>query len=627
MKIRTRAFLLGIVPALLLAALLVGYLSLGRLADLESALRHRGLSLTSYVSESAQYAVVSGNIAALTPLLEHLREQDDVVSMTIRRGDGTPLLTFGAVPEGLSLPLAEAAVDTSTHIAFSMPVKIQAPPVHDPFLPETREPDRVVAWVHVVMSRASNQRVAREMLFNSLLIVGLGLVFTVILVRRLALTGIRPLMEIIDTVRRIGEGDLSGRLAANARSELRGLQLGINRMCEGLASSQQEMLRRIDEATAELTRQKEAAEQANQAKSKFLAAASHDLRQPLYALGLFSATLKQTVYTPGQIALVEKIEASVHALEDMFNTLLDLSRLEAGILQAQTRDIPLQQLFDRIARDHALQAEDKGLRFVVRPTSLRVHSDPLLLQRILSNLVSNALRYTRRGGVLLAARRRAGGVRVEVWDTGIGIETENLSRIFDEYFQVDNAARDRRQGLGLGLNIVRRLGELLGHAIEARSRPGLGSTFSVNLPAAMSSESCEPERRRDHRLVPGSFSGQRVLVIEDDADVREALRGLLESWGLTVLEAGGAGQALRTAGTDSPPDLVISDYRLSAGENGIDTIASLRRAWNACPRALLISGDIAPESVAAMSASGLPVLHKPVHPARLRAVVATLLQS
>lgn len=616
MKLRTRAYLLGMLPALTLAGMLVPYLSASRLDDLDATLRNRGLTLAHYIAESAQYAVISGNVASMEAVLARARSEPDVVHMAIYRTDGNPVVTFGTAPAGLLMPLREMAADTPLHVGFSVPVAIDAVLAGDPFLPDEPDQEQVVAWVQLTMSRSGNERVARDMLVSSLIIVALGIVLTVALVHVLALSGVRPLMEIIGAVKRIGAGDLGGRLPLTARSELRTLQAGINQMSEALALSQQDMQARIDAATAELALQKEAAEQANLAKSKFLAAASHDLRQPLHALGLFTASLKQLVDRPEQRALVEKIEASVNGQEEMFDALLDLSRLEAGTLTPRLETFALAPVFERLARDFADQAREKGLRLTVRRARSAVRSDPMLLSRILSNLVSNALRYTERGGILVGARRRGARVCIQVWDTGIGITPDHLPKVFDEYFQVDNAARDRRRGLGLGLNIVHRLCALLDHPIDVRSRKGLGTVFRLTLPAGRPED---VDRRHGRERDWSRFDGQRVVVVEDDADARDALRGLLESWNLAVIAARGADEALDLARATPAPSLIISDYQLGGGETGIAVVRRLRQAWGADLPAVLVSGDTTAESVARMAASGLTVMHKPVRPARLRA--------
>jgi len=622
MRIRTRAFLLGMLPALLLASILVSYLSASRLEDLESNLSKRGMTLARYLAETAQYAVISGNIASLEPVLEQARSETDVVHLAIYRPDGNPFVIIGDCPTDLNLPLRPMVKDTSRHIAFSVPVEIHSSPMDAPSIPQIRDGLSVVAWVQVTMSRQGNQKIAREMLINSLAIVLFGIAFTLLLVHFLALTGIKPLMEIIHAVRRIGEGDLSVRLPLTAKSELKTLQAGINQMSEALASNQREMQARIDAATAEMARQKEAAENANLAKSKFLAAVSHDLRQPLHALGLFCASLKKLVNTPEPLALAEKIEASVNAQEEMFNALLDLSRLEGGTLRAQTQTFALQNILDRISRDFAPQALEKGLCLVVRPTPLAVCSDLVLLARILSNLVNNALCYTARGGIVVGVRKRGDRALIQVWDTGIGIGEADLPHIFEEHFQVGNPGRDRRQGLGLGLNIAQRLCQLLGHTLEVRSLPGRGSVFSLTLPRG---EGNALERRQSGSRDWRRFDGQWVVVIEDDPDSREALRGLLADWGLRVRVAEDADEALSDIEGSPAPALVISDYRLGGSETGVTAITRVRQTWGEHLPAILISGDTSPGNTAAMLASGLPVLLKPVRPAKLRALLQRLL--
>lgn len=624
MKIRTRANLLGLLPALLLATILVLYHSASRLTDLETTLQTRGMSLARHIAEGAQYGVISGNVDAIKLILEQARSEADVVHVAIYRPDGNLVVQFGTPPGDLLVPLRRLVKDTPTHIAFSVPVEINAFPVDDPFLPETRNGSRVVAWAQVVMSRAGNKVIAHEMLFNSLIIVAAGILFTLALVYFMALTGIKPLMEIIAVVRRISAGDLSERLPLSTKSELNTLQIGINRMSEALESSQRDMQARVETATAELALQKEAAEQANLAKSKFIATASHDLRQPLHALGLFAATLRQKVSTPEQIALVEKIEASVNAQEEMFNALLDISRLEAGTLQAHVQPFAVQNIFDRIVRDYSVQAREKGLRLVVRSSPLAVRSDPVLLSRILSNLVNNALRYTMRGGIVVTARKYGDNVHLQVWDTGIGIAATDLPYIFKEYYQVGNAARNRKQGLGLGLNIVQRLCRLLAHPIAVRSSPGRGSVFSLTLPR---SDTTNLERRQAPGRDWSQFEQQWVVVIEDDQDVREAMQNLLTDWGLRVLAAETSDEVLASAQADVVPALVISDYLLPNGETGITAITRLREFWGEDLPAMLISGDTSAESVLAMAASGLSVLHKPVRPAKLRALLKSHLKS
>jgi CheY-like chemotaxis protein/anti-sigma regulatory factor (Ser/Thr protein kinase) len=336
----------------------------------------------------------------------------------------------------------------------------------------------------------------------------------------------------------------------------------------------------------------------------------------MHALGLFAAVLKEKVTTPEQHDLVGKIEDSVNALEAMFNTLLDVSRLDTGLLTPHPQIVPLRPLLHRLEQEWIGKATEKGLRFTVRSCDLAVRSDPILLARIINNLVKNAIRYTGQGGVLVACRRRGNRVLLQVWDSGVGIAPEDLGRIFDEFYQVNNPERNRTRGLGLGLFIVRRLSQLLGHSVDVRSRPGRGSVFSVRLPIA--------ENRSGERLdgpEQASFERQWVLLIEDDTQAREAMSTLLEGWGLQVIAAADLDTAERSLAGTGVPALIVSDYRLGGGITGIEAVTRLRRLFDRRVAAILVSGDTSPEGMAEMQEAGIPVLHKPVRPAKLRALV------
>lgn len=382
-----------------------------------------------------------------------------------------------------------------------------------------------------------------------------------------------------------------------------------------------EQLRRQKNAA---DRAREAAEQASVAKSRFLAAASHDLRQPLHALGLYVGLLEDE-HDPARIdGLVSRIRDSSKALEALFNALLDISRLDADRVKVERRHFRLMDLFQRLASEFGVQARKKGLRLRLVPTSAVVYSDPVLVERILRNLLSNALRYTERGKVLLGCRRGGDQARVVVMDTGPGIADTEQDRVFDEFHQLHNPERDRNKGLGLGLAIVRRLAGLLGHDIELRSQPGRGAAFCLHLPLGRT------QHLNDWNSAPLTASpglpACTVLVIDDEASIREAMRSVLQGWGCRVLCADSVEQALARLTDGAPrPDLLLSDYRLRERASGIDAIRAVRQALGEEIPALLISGDTAPEVLRIASAFGCPLLHKPVPPAKLRAAMGALL--
>ncbi len=366
------------------------------------------------------------------------------------------------------------------------------------------------------------------------------------------------------------------------------------------------------------------AEAANRAKSQFLAAASHDLRQPMHALGLYAAVLDQKVTQPEVRDLVEKINASAEALEGLFGELLDISRLDAGVLQPNLKSFPLAGLLERLHAQFAASAQSKGLELRVRSTRAWVASDPVLLERILLNLVSNAIRYTSQGRVLIGCRRRAGAVRIEVWDTGAGIADAELSRVFDEFYQIGNPERDRAKGLGLGLAIVRRLGVLLDHRIGVSSTPGKGSCFNIEVPRSIAPVA--ETREVSTPSIPKAVTHQTLVVIDDEGAVRDSTATLLREWGYDVLAAESFEDAMRQiSSAQRKPDAVLADFRLREGATGLDAIRRLQHEFGSELPAAIITGDIAVEKLVEFRSSGYRHLHKPVVPARLRELVAELL--
>ncbi len=416
---------------------------------------------------------------------------------------------------------------------------------------------------------------------------------------------IGPLTEVEARLKQIASGDFSQRLHVVNRDELGALAANVNRASEELGRLYQQL------------------EAANLAKSRFLAAASHDLRQPLHALNLFVTQLRRETDQAEQARLVERIDASVAAMNELFSALLDISKLDAGVVTPSVSEFPVDDLLKRIEMTFAAAAREKGLRLRVISSRAFIRSDFILLERILLNLVSNAIRYTVGGGVMVGCRRRGDALRIEVWDSGIGIPEDQRGSIFREFYQLPAAERDRSGGLGLGLAIVDRLCRLLDHPIELISQLGRGSRFAVVVATA-------PPRRLTEQppeTVADQTMGKLVLVIDDDALVLDSMRGVLKSWGCSVVTASSGAAALAClAELERTPDLIISDYRLADGDNGIRAIERLRKALRAPVPAFLISGDTAPERLREARASGYYLLHKPVLPITLRATISQLLK-
>jgi signal transduction histidine kinase len=372
-------------------------------------------------------------------------------------------------------------------------------------------------------------------------------------------------------------------------------------------------------------RARDQAEAASRAKSRFLAAASHDLRQPMHALSLFAATLVERLRYPEVRQIADQMQASIISLTSLFDSLLDISRLDAGTVQTRVVSFRLQDMFDSVRRDFGARANSKGIRLIVVPTRAIVRSDPILLERILRNLAANAVHYTEHGGVVVGCRRRGGKLQIQVWDSGSGIPEGEQKRIFEEFYQIANPERDRSKGLGLGLAIVKRLADLLGHPLGMRSQEARGSVFSITVPRGVlrPSSPLETAEPMADTLV---HSAQRLVVlIEDERVIREATRTLLTDWGCRVIASASTDGVIdEMRGTGETPDLIIADYRLTGGDTGINAIHEIQRACARQVPAVLITGDVAADHLKLAQASGYPVLHKPVAPAKLRALIASI---
>jgi len=375
---------------------------------------------------------------------------------------------------------------------------------------------------------------------------------------------------------------------------------------------------------ADIENKRRQLELANTAKSRFLAMASHDLRQPLHALGLFVAQLRTPLKPRERAKTVERVDAAVTEMTEMFNSLLDISKLDAGVLTPKIVEFSIARLLQKIEATFDQAAREKGLRLRVMPSDAWVRSDTLLLERILLNLVSNAMRYTLRGGIIVGCRRRAEMLRIEVWDSGPGIPEGHRQNIFGEFFQLPTAERDRYGGLGLGLAIVDRLRQLLNHEIELTSTVGRGSRFTILVPMAAEGVTSVKTVRSPH---PAAFAveGKVILIIDDAPIVLEGTSGLLGKWGYSVVTAASDEAAMsQLTERQQRPDLIISDYHLANGKTGIEAIERIDAAFGASIPTILISGDTAPERLRDAKDKGYILLHKPVDPMRLRAVLHQL---
>ncbi len=605
-----RLFRLTAIPAAAGAVLLVAYLTQRQVGEIESLLRANAHSLAAQTAMLASGPLARVDRPELNRIAHSLILLPNVDRVRMIAGDGEVLAAAGDQSAASADRLIVAA--DSAVVSTSMMKNADG---------------SVVGEVEIGLSSAPlNSARSRARIAG-----GIALLATLAVCSLLSWWVARsigaPIRRLAEAVERLGRGDLGMRIAVTERGEIGTLQKGFNDAAVSLNRSQQSMQAEIEQATAALAEKNHELEAANLSKSRFLAAASHDLRQPLHALTLFSAGLENGEQHPARLERIARIQECVSSLDRLFSELLDLSRLDSGALKTVPTGFALDVLFLEISQTFRPIAEDRELRLVLRPTDLWVVADRAMLSQALSNLVSNAIRYTREGGVLVGARRRGTQVRIDVWDTGIGIAAEHQAQVFDEFFQVGTDPHRANRGLGLGLATVKRLGQIMQMPIELHSRPGRGTVFSLTLPA------CVP--RPPEPVLPAStptvdLGGLVVLVIDDERAILDGIEWLLQSWGCIVTCAENVEQARAAlAASPAPPDLVISDLRLRGGSNGIEVIRQLQAEaltrFDHSPKALLVTGETAPERLREIDGSGVPVLHKPVPPARLREALAATL--
>jgi signal transduction histidine kinase len=628
--IRARVMLVATLPTLVLAFVLTAFYTGSRVVDQEQAHLARGQAFARQLAVASEYAVFSGNRESLQRLASAMVAERDVLGVLIVDRNGEELARGGRFEAVLPMqaPVASGFVTAELTLRVIEPVLPSTLDLDDGFAtaaagvsPRAFHPPPL-GTVIVDFSRAELHARQNQLLLTGTVAIVLVLIGSLALALYMSRGVTLPIRRVASAVDRIGHGQFSVRLPEVGAGTLRRLAEGVNQMAAKLASAHEDLNRQVAEATAELRARKDEAERATQLKARFLAAASHDLRQPMHALGLFIAELSQQTHAPAAGRLVERIAASAEAMENLLDSLLDISKLDAGVLEPNVRPFALQPLLDRIIVEQRPRAIAHDLSMKVRPTAHWIESDPVLFERILGNLVGNAVRYTRRGRVLVACRRRGDRLRIEVRDNGVGIAGEAQEIIFQEFVQLDNPARTRDKGLGLGLAIVRRLGDLLGHRLAVRSQPGRGSVFAVEVPIAAPVEKpdCTDPRRR-----PGDLAGFRIALIDEDALAQAGMKSLLESWGCKVTTGNDACAVIESfLQTARPPQLVISDYGLQRASTGVDAVRELRARFGADLPAVLISGDTGPEVLRLTQSEGLPLLHKPVRPARLRALLNRL---
>lgn len=620
--IENQALMVALIPVLIFSVLLEGYYIYTRIGEMDRALFDRAKLIVRQLASSSEYAVFSGNLSLLQQQVDVALSQPDVNAVVVLDASGNYLAGSGNSNDYNAIIKRNDGFDNHRILSLQQPIiatQIQL----DDSLGVEKSMSKPLGSVILVMSKGRLKYEKSQMLMLNILLTILVMGFAVFVALRVSRRITLPIMGIRTAVKQIGAGHLDTRIGETHVQELNELAHGINEMVQQLDIQRETFQQRIDEATKEMREKKEEAERANFDKTRFLAAASHDLRQPMHAMGLFMGELSNRIDTPEQRKIVEKVEESVEAMSGLLDSLLDISKLDAGVIVPQEQEFAIDVLLHRLAQDFSSIALKRSITFRVHSIEATVVSDPILLERILINLISNAIRYVAQDGIVMVACRKSGeNIRIEVRDNGPGIPAEEQKNIFKEFVQLTNKARDRSKGLGLGLAIVNRLSKLLGHSVTLRSAPQRGSTFAIEVPRVPNVHELLAEGstiKVASNALTNEYAGLNVLVVDDDELVRNSTSGLLASWGCKIKMAGSLSEVRKLA-TDACFDMVVCDYRLPDG-NGLELANCIDTHCEIKPAFILISGDTSPEVLQEVVAKGHHLLHKPVRPAKLRSML------
>ena len=618
---------LGVVPCAAAALALTAWFTHSRLDTLESAFNAEGQATARQVAALSDLSLYAGDLPAL----------QNVANAALASGQVTRLEISNSA--GVFVSAGAGASSMETLRVFTAPVSLREASRASAFSPAgaTAAGETPIGLVQAFRDTTSY---ARERTRS--LVAGIGIALIAILVawasvRHMARTVARPLRRVSRTVAALEAGHFDARCDVQAAPapaggrarrphELASLAHDVNRLAERLEHNQQLSEERVREATAVALQRMAEAEQAALSRARFLAAASHDLRQPLHAMGLFIDGLLPSA-TPAQRPAVLRLQESTQFMSVLLDDLLEISRLDAQVLTPTLATVSLDGLFEHLAGQHAAQAAQARVRMIWKPQGRAVRSDAAMLIRIVGNLISNAIRHAPpEGTVVVAARRGAqpGTVRIEVRDNGIGIAPIHQQRIFEEFYQVANTERDRRQGFGLGLAICARVAALLGTHIELRSALLLGSTFSLTLPAADPVGAARPVAPPPP-MAP--LAGLRCLVVDDDEAILHGTEQLLHQWGCVVDCVPSGGEAIARMGKAGVQyDVILCDLQMAGDDDGM---AVIEAAQHRQPEALavLVTGATGPQALQRLRQQGVTCLTKPVAPAKLRALLSTRRQA
>ena len=626
-SIRSRILLAALAP-LLLAVLGVGTLLLTRHAqDIERNLVERSISLARQIAMLAELPLATGSRNNALAVADFIERSGGTVGLSLVDRSGVTVVNRGNVGAAAlrmleARPLSVQVEREANLITVVHPVVLFSSPAGAPAAPSSAGEQRV-GWVALAVSRAEAQRSVARLWWTGGGILLLATLLSLVLVRLAINSVARPLATLSDALSSVAKDDFSVVLPESGRGELRALAVNFNRMTNALQAARLGLRNDVVRATAALALRTREAESANSAKSRFLAAASHDLRQPAHALSLYTAALRHGLrQQPNEVQgallpAVDGMQAASRSLDALLNAVLDISRFDAGVVTPELQEVAMRPMLNEALTVLGSSAFERALKLRGRTPDIAIVTDSTLLRRILDNLVSNAIRFSRSGGILVSVRRRADHTLLQVWDQGSGIAPANLPLIFDEFYQVKR--RDGGQGgMGLGLAIVARAVQLLSGEINVRSQVGRGTCFSVRLPGS----SVQPRGKARDTIPALTSVRRRVLILDDDALIRDSMRTLFESMGFKpTVEA--TLHALIPVARQDRADIaaILVDYRLQDGFSGIDAACRLRDATDGEVPVIIITGDTSPDRLRTLRQSGFPVIHKPLdHQALLAAM-------
>lgn len=642
-SLRWRLLLLSMVPLALFALIWLTYALLQRERDLNLQTEQRAQLLARQMAAASDYVIFSQNAIALKTITTSVAREAEIIAAAV----------YDENLQALSLSLGQKALNEADKLHWTRGMQI----VRQTGQAQTLNiQDRSLLYIQPIASTdigvedvdqsgsVSSPVTVRgyaivqlslDVIYTELsLFLGLAIIVFVgflmiawLVVSRFSDQLDQSFHSLAEAAKKIGAGQTNTRLAPSDIKVFDSLASDLNRMAEKLEYAQSNLERQIQNATKALRKQIDAAEKANNAKSRFLAAASHDLRQPMHALSLLVSAAQRVTEPQAKSVILKRIETGTAALSDLLNSLLDISRLDGGGVKVHQESFALDGLMRRLQDTYRDLAFEKGVQLILRPTKACTRTDPSLLERIMANLLSNAIRYTPMGGTVYVAVRPTGQDWViQVRDNGPGIAVADQEMIFQEFVQLSNPQRDRSQGLGLGLAIVQRLAQLQGHHIQVRSQPGKGAIFGLRIPRITANEVATASVETAKNTTPLQLKGLPILMVEDDELVRQSFSDLLGMWGANVDAFEQADAALQQVHTQKiSPQLIIADHRLGGRMNGLELVYAVARQQNRQIPALLITGDTEDPTLQRLSEPHIKVLYKPVKPNVLISTINRLL--